>query len=154
MIICHSFDGTMNSDGDSGDYTCKHCNTQTNTRRRIMVRVCSTLLCQDPGMPEFNQGNRFLPWPEVLRTRYGGLTQITYFLLFVCWSVCCEFFLRSSKSSEASMGESKDNTFLLYSCLFPPWGDSIISKVLLDGWEETAQLERNVCWLGWEIEGL
>ena len=123
--------------------------TQTNTGRRIMVRVCGALLCQDPGVPKFNQGKRFLLWPEVLRTRYGGITQITYFYFLFVGLFAFWVFLRNSKELRGFHGKVKITLFH-YTAPFPPWGDSIISKVLLDGWEETTQLERNVllAWVG------
>lgn len=85
--------------------------TQTNTRRRIMVRVCSTLPCQDPGVPKFNQGNRFLPWPEVLRTRYGGITQITYFYFLFVGLFAFWVFLRNSKELRGFHGKVKITLF-------------------------------------------
>ena len=83
-----------------------------------MVRVRRTLLCQEPGVLTVRQGNRSLPCPRGLRTRYGGRTQIALFY-FLCVGLFVSFrglFFRNRKDPrDKRVVKSSTNT-----APFPP----------------------------------
>lgn len=85
--------------------------TQTNTRRRIIFSICSVLLCWEPRVPKLNQGNRLsLVW-RVLRTRYGGISQITSFYVFVLFCLLSGSFFSKSRDPREFCGDVRTTFF-------------------------------------------
>lgn len=63
------------------EVTCLSTATQANTKKRIMIRVCSPLLSQEPGVPKLSQKNRSHFIQRVQKTRCKVIGKIANFMI-------------------------------------------------------------------------